>query len=388
MGVRKRPTEKEQLLDKHERSDLRVDWDNIAILFFLYLLQGILMGLVAAILMMLQNRGASYKQQVRVECWAGDASYLDEVVEMSCRHNAYCGRRSSTRCTGLALAGASWLIPTQYLMELFMLILSLHGDLFGTAAVVWFTPAMIYDLHVPYYYYLILLTKYGLYQIALYSMFVAVIVFFTRNSGRRRNVHDTAQHAKQSGRKLAQHRGAVDGRRADVAATAGEEGKKEEPPTAGNQWRQCSGRSRSTRMRLDLDCCCRLRRKIPKTSKFLSLADRTGVTVSMILRQMVRPQRDQVRVQPELDQVPHCDVRRVPRSEGSLHPERAAHVQPEGHPFAEANQSNHQRHDHHDNGTEPNDEEERRMIEELKLSAEATISSSSSSLMLVGRGVE
>ncbi|KAL1378927.1 hypothetical protein pipiens_015267 [Culex pipiens pipiens] len=112
MGVRKRPMEKEQLLepvpvfchdeDKHERSDLRVDWGNIAILFFLYLLQGILMGLVAAILMMLQNRGASYKQQ--------------------------------------------------YLMGLFMLILSLHGDLFGTAAVVWFTPAMIYDLHVPYYY--------------------------------------------------------------------------------------------------------------------------------------------------------------------------------------------------------------------------------------------
>ncbi|KAL1398566.1 hypothetical protein pipiens_008858 [Culex pipiens pipiens] len=55
MGVLKRTMEKEQLLepvpvfchdeDKHERSDLRVDWGNIAILFFLYLLQGILMGL-------------------------------------------------------------------------------------------------------------------------------------------------------------------------------------------------------------------------------------------------------------------------------------------------------------------------------------------------------
>ncbi|KAL1376731.1 hypothetical protein pipiens_004314 [Culex pipiens pipiens] len=135
----------------------------------------------------------------------------------------------------------SWLIPTQYLIGLFMLILSLRvnrwlenseGDdvashvapnipiltvifialnfLAATqdiavgaddaealqyrewpyqialtllaAAVVWFTPAMIYDHHVPYYYYQILLTNYGLYQIALYSMFVAVMAFLARIS--------------------------------------------------------------------------------------------------------------------------------------------------------------------------------------------------------------
>lgn len=58
--------EKQSLLheDKHEPSDLRGDWGNIAILFFLYLLQGIPIGLSAAIPMLLQNRGASYKQQV------------------------------------------------------------------------------------------------------------------------------------------------------------------------------------------------------------------------------------------------------------------------------------------------------------------------------------
>lgn len=50
--------------DKHEPSDLRGDRGNIAILFFLYLLQGIPLGLTAAIPMLLQNRGASYKQQV------------------------------------------------------------------------------------------------------------------------------------------------------------------------------------------------------------------------------------------------------------------------------------------------------------------------------------
>ncbi|EDS34770.1 acetyl-coenzyme A transporter 1 [Culex quinquefasciatus] len=57
----------------------------------------------------------------------------------------------------------------------YQIALTLHA-----AAVVWFIPAMIYDHHVPYYYYQILLTNYGLYQIALYIMFVAVMAFFAR----------------------------------------------------------------------------------------------------------------------------------------------------------------------------------------------------------------
>lgn len=47
----------------HETSDLRNDYGNIAILFFLYLLQGIPLGIGQAIPMLLQNRGASYKEQ-------------------------------------------------------------------------------------------------------------------------------------------------------------------------------------------------------------------------------------------------------------------------------------------------------------------------------------
>jgi PAT family acetyl-CoA transporter-like MFS transporter 1 len=39
------------------------EW-NIAILFFLYVLQGIPLGLSSAIPMYLQNRGVSYRQQV------------------------------------------------------------------------------------------------------------------------------------------------------------------------------------------------------------------------------------------------------------------------------------------------------------------------------------
>lgn len=48
-----------------EPSDLRGDEKNIAILFFLYLLQGIPLGLCGSIPMLLQNRGVSYRQQVR-----------------------------------------------------------------------------------------------------------------------------------------------------------------------------------------------------------------------------------------------------------------------------------------------------------------------------------
>lgn len=49
-----------------EPSDLRGDEKNIAILFFLYLLQGIPLGLCGSIPMLLQNRGVSYRQQVRI----------------------------------------------------------------------------------------------------------------------------------------------------------------------------------------------------------------------------------------------------------------------------------------------------------------------------------
>lgn len=53
----------DQQVDHHEKSDLTGDYGNIGILFFLYLLQGIPLGVGQAIPMLLQNRGASYKQQ-------------------------------------------------------------------------------------------------------------------------------------------------------------------------------------------------------------------------------------------------------------------------------------------------------------------------------------
>lgn len=47
-----------------EFGSIKGDRTNIAILFFLYLLQGIPLGLAHAIPMLLQNHGVSYKQQV------------------------------------------------------------------------------------------------------------------------------------------------------------------------------------------------------------------------------------------------------------------------------------------------------------------------------------
>ncbi|XP_055624324.1 acetyl-coenzyme A transporter 1 [Toxorhynchites rutilus septentrionalis] len=127
MSVRKRQErqEQEKLLlsassnhsdvDKHEASDLRGDWGNIAILFFLYLLQGIPIGLASAIPMMLQNRGASYKQQAEFSFahWPFSMKLLWAPIVDSLYWSRF-GRRKS------------WLIPTQYIIGVFMLILSIH----------------------------------------------------------------------------------------------------------------------------------------------------------------------------------------------------------------------------------------------------------------------
>lgn len=50
--------------DMEEPSNIKGDRLNIALLLFLYTLQGIPLGLAAAIPMLLQNRGISYKEQV------------------------------------------------------------------------------------------------------------------------------------------------------------------------------------------------------------------------------------------------------------------------------------------------------------------------------------
>lgn len=67
---RKRSVEKEELIENGDitsnggRSNIKGDELNIAVLLFLYTLQGIPLGLGGAVPMLLQNRGITYTQQV------------------------------------------------------------------------------------------------------------------------------------------------------------------------------------------------------------------------------------------------------------------------------------------------------------------------------------
>lgn len=103
--------------DKVDKPDIRGDRQNIAILLFLYILQGIPIGLIAAVPMLLQNRGASYKQQAEFSFayWPFSIKLLWAPIVDSLYVRRF-GRRKS------------WLVPVQYLLGAFMLLLSAHVD--------------------------------------------------------------------------------------------------------------------------------------------------------------------------------------------------------------------------------------------------------------------
>ena len=104
-------------------ADLTGDYHNIAILVFLYILQGIPLGLSGSIPMILINRKASYQQQATFSfvVWPFSVKLLWAPIVDSV-YNKRFGRRKS------------WLVPTQYLIGLFMFVLSFHiNDLLGEA---------------------------------------------------------------------------------------------------------------------------------------------------------------------------------------------------------------------------------------------------------------
>lgn len=92
---------------------LEGDWSNIFLLTFLYVLQGIPIGLGASVPMILQNRNVSYKQQAVFSFvfWPFSLKLLWAPFVDSC-YSARMGRRKT------------WLVPTQYLLGFFMLYLS------------------------------------------------------------------------------------------------------------------------------------------------------------------------------------------------------------------------------------------------------------------------
>nr|CAD7259345.1 unnamed protein product [Timema shepardi] len=144
MSVRRRGTdgledgEMDHLNDAQtarEPSNTKGDEKNIAILFFLYLLQGIPLGLSAAIPMYLQNRGVSYRQQlanalVVLSSTAEDGEIEARIsAEFSLVHWPFSMKLLWAPIVDSVYSPSfgrrkSWLIPTQYLIGLFMLYLS------------------------------------------------------------------------------------------------------------------------------------------------------------------------------------------------------------------------------------------------------------------------
>lgn len=105
------------------------DWRSISILLFLYTLQGLPLGLIISIPLIIQEKSATYDQQARFSLagwpfslkllWAPlvDALYLKRI-----------GRRKS------------WLIPVQYLIGVTLFALSYQVDhLIDTLQIGWLT---------------------------------------------------------------------------------------------------------------------------------------------------------------------------------------------------------------------------------------------------------
>ncbi|KPJ08428.1 Acetyl-coenzyme A transporter 1 [Papilio machaon] len=116
---RKRSVEKEDLIENGDvnfsggNSNIKGDEINIAVLLFLYTLQGIPLGLAGAIPMLLQNRGITYTQQAEFSFvnWPFSVKLLWAPIVDALFWPEF-GRRKT------------WLVPVQYLIGIVMIIMS------------------------------------------------------------------------------------------------------------------------------------------------------------------------------------------------------------------------------------------------------------------------
>ena len=102
---------------KEDKPNWRLDTANMLLLLFLYILQGIPMGLAGSVPMLLQVRHVGYKQQAlfSVVSWPFTLKLLYAPIVDSV-YSSRIGRRKT------------WLIPIQYLMGAAMLLLSRWVD--------------------------------------------------------------------------------------------------------------------------------------------------------------------------------------------------------------------------------------------------------------------
>jgi len=102
-----------------EKSGIKGDEKSILVLLFLYVLQGIPLGLAAAIPLILTNRNVSYKQQAEFSFayWPFSVKLLWAPIVDSCYLPSF-GRRKT------------WLVPVQYLLGITMAVLSFNVDFY------------------------------------------------------------------------------------------------------------------------------------------------------------------------------------------------------------------------------------------------------------------
>lgn len=100
----------------HIPGGVQEEWRSILLLLFLYVLQGIPLGLCSAVPLMLQNRHVSYKEQALFSfvTWPFSVKLLWAPIVDSVYSSSF-GRRKS------------WLVPTQYAIGLFLFWLSRHA---------------------------------------------------------------------------------------------------------------------------------------------------------------------------------------------------------------------------------------------------------------------
>lgn len=108
-------------VDDLELPNLNGDRANILLLTFLYFMQGVVSGLSAAMPLLLQNYGATYTEQAHfsVAVWPFSMKLIWAPIIDSLYSKKF-GRRKS------------WLIPTQYLIGVFMLLSSYYVKLWLT----------------------------------------------------------------------------------------------------------------------------------------------------------------------------------------------------------------------------------------------------------------
>lgn len=92
---------------------LKKDKGNIALLVFLYVLQGIPLGLAGAMPLLLQTKSVAYKDQAKFSLvfWPFSIKLLWAPIVDTAYFSKF-GRRKT------------WLVPVQYLIGIFMLVLS------------------------------------------------------------------------------------------------------------------------------------------------------------------------------------------------------------------------------------------------------------------------